>query len=271
MEVEVETQVTPKRLVNNNIIICQKHLDPRQMSKQLEQDVINMPNEVQPTAGVIYALKLDSSYIWSRAVVKFKREDGTTVIQSIDMPGVFDFQPGLILRRIQSTALKNLKPSIFKLMIYGIYEYEADKEFKMIFEQTIRDQKTVIISRLMERRRENITKECYAGDILFLFRNQYRSFRELLIRERISGPARVSDKINQEIFQKRTQFLLHRNGSITPASTLRFVESVVSQNQDDAIVQNDELFTDELIDGNFLLSQIIGEGHVSNLGISIFS
>lgn len=263
METEVETQVTPTCLVKNNIIICQKHLDPRQMSEQLEQDVMNIQNEFQPTAGVIYALKLDSSNIWSRAVVKFQHDDGTIVIQSIDMRGIFDFKPGLLLRRIQSPALKSLKPSIFKLMIYGIYEYQADEEFTLIFDQTIKNRKTVIISRLMEQR-ENITKQCYVGDILFFFKNQYRSFREILIRERISSPALVSEKINQQIFQIRTQFLLNQNGSIAPASTLRFVESVVTQNQDDALVPIDELSTDDLIDGKFWLNQIIGEGHVSN-------
>lgn len=152
---------------------------------------MNIENEVKPTAGVIYALKLANSNIWSRAVVKFQSNDGLIVIQSVDMRGVFDFKPGVLLRRIQSPELKSLKPSIFKLMIYGIAKYEPGDEFMMIFDQTIKNEKTVVISQLMEQC-ENITKQCYAGDILFHFNNQNRSFQKVLIREKISYPARVS-------------------------------------------------------------------------------
>lgn len=263
----VDTEVTPKHLADNNIIICQKRLNPRQMSRRLERDVMNIKDEVKPSAGVIYALKLNNSTIWSRAVVKFHRDDGVIVIQSIDMPGVFDFEPGILLRRIQSPELKDLKPSIFKLMIYGIAKYEPGDEFKMIFKQTIQNnEKTVVISRLMEQR-TNITKQCYAGDILFYFNNQYRSFREVLVREKISYPARVQENINQLIFQKRTQFLLNKNeANSVSASTLCFVESAVaqSQNQNDALGQNDALPPVEPINGKFMLNRIIGEGSVSS-------
>lgn len=268
METEVETQITPMRLVDNNVIICQKHLDPRKMSRELERDVMNVQDEIEPTAGVMYAIKLSKSNIWSRAVLKIKRDDGSILIQSIDMSGVFDFGPGMLIRRIQSPELKSLKPSMFKLMIYGIAKYEPGEEFMLIFNQLIKNKKTVVINRLMEQR-ENITHQCYAGDILYENDNQYRSFREVLIREKISYPARVSENINQLIFQRRTQFLLNQNKAIS-ASTLCFVESAVAQSQYDALGQNDVLGQKdalphvELIDGKFLLNRIIGEGSVSD-------
>lgn len=256
-------EVTPTRLVENNIIICQKHWDPRQMSKRLERDVMNIQNEVEPTTGVIYAMKLANSNIWSRAVVKLQRDDGLILIQSIDMRGVFDFKPGVLLRRIQSPELKRLKPAIFKLIIYGIAKYELGEEVMLIFNQTIKGNKTVAICRLIEQR-DNITNQCYAGDILYNFNNKMRSFREVLIREKISYPVRISENINQEIFQMRTKFLLERNqNEAASVSTIRFVESSVAQNKDYMVNQNDALAHVEPIDGKFLLNQIIGEGHVS--------
>lgn len=75
-------------------------------------------------------------------------------------------------------------------MIYGTAKCEPDEEFKMIFEQTIKNEKTVVISRLMEQR-TNITNQCYAGDIPFYLKKKNRLFREVLIREKNSYPARA--------------------------------------------------------------------------------
>lgn len=255
----VETDISVLNVANNNIIICKKHVDVRAMSQELQNDVNHIENELTPTTGTTYALKLANSNLWSRAVVKFIRNDGVIVLQSIDMPGVFDFTANVSLRRIQSAKLKNLKPAVFKLMIYGIAKYEPDREFMLIFEQTIKKEKLIVISYLIEPN-ANITNQCYAGDVLFNFNNQYRSFREVLVREKISYPARIQDNINQLIFQRRTQFLLDQNKAISiAASTLCFVESKVaqSQNQDGALSSN------ELIDGKFILNRIIGEGSVS--------
>lgn len=76
-------------------------------------------------------------------------------------------------------------------MIYGTAKCEPGEEFKMIFEQTIKNEKTVVISRLMEQR-TNITNQCYAGDIPFYLKKEKSIVpRSVDPREKFLSGARI--------------------------------------------------------------------------------
>lgn len=179
-------EVTPIRFGKNNIIVCQRTKTAENLSilrEKIKTDVRNSPNEEMLQLNVIYGIRNLGK--WSRATVKYF--SGTTaVLQLLDENGAPDFDPSkMIARKIQGRDLIVEPFGEFKLIIYGIGPYVHDQEFCMIFDGLIKRQKVTCVFSLVEKKLNKI-HECYAGDLLYAFRSKLYSFREALIREKIS-------------------------------------------------------------------------------------
>lgn len=69
--------------------------------------------------------------------------------------------------------------------------------------------------------------ECYAGDLLYEFKGNTKSFRETLIEQGITYPAGVREDLNKKIFRERfkqikSNLFIPSSASYEPKSTDEF-------------------------------------------------
>lgn len=199
MDIRIES-VIPTRLGKKN-------------SESLLVDIENERDVIDFKQNEIYAIYAHD--VWSRAYLKFYRKsDGIPVFQLVDRAGFVDLSTKVRVRKIKN---KNLLHNFgeIKLMIYGVGVFDSnDPEFISIFKQLFENKVSIAIFGLIEEK-ENFVHECYAGDLLYAFDGQYKSFREVLIRERITYPSRVRECLNQNLYRTRAEFLLNINNCHT--------------------------------------------------------
>lgn len=208
-EIFIKTITPITSVVNTNIIICKHNVTDEELndlSRDLENDVKNSPNEIILQMNMAYAVETDTG--WHRAIVKFvRKKDKIPVLQLIDWrKQPMNFCSEMKVRKIISAQLRDKEPAYFKLMIYGLGTYTFDDEYYLIFDQLFKSQKITGLFTLLETK-SNIVNECFVGDLFYKIGQKVRSFRELLIHENISYPSRVRTDINQRIFFARTNFL----------------------------------------------------------------
>lgn len=160
--------------------------------------------------------------------MKFRRPDGIAVLHLLDSDGVFNFDPSkMMARKIRDQVLRQKRFGDIKIFIYGIGPYKHDdEEFLLIFNQILLKQKTVAIYSLIDQKQNNI-HECFAGDFLYSFNGKYFSFRETLIKEKLSYPSRIEENLNQSIFRLRALFLgvNNRSRTLIPAHSSKTLTS----------------------------------------------
>lgn len=239
---------------SNNIIVCRRPEIFNQLhilSEKLQNDVSCLVDERQLQPNIVYAVYHSKRKQWLRAMIKFIRSnDNVPVLELIDDAGLME---KIRVRKIEDPSLRDLKCGEVKMVIYGIGPYVADKEFDMFFNALIKDEKVTAIMTLLEAK-SNRVHESYVGDLLYEFRSQHHSFREALIRERISYPSRVKDDINCRILKKRAEWMGIQNKGNT------LVRKEVTSNE--PII--------EVVCDRFPLYEILGEGPVIYFSFSKF-
>lgn len=254
MEIHRENVIPLHLGKKGNVIVCQRPIDPA-MSRKLAIDINDAYDESNAVDDEIYALNVKGKNKWSRAMVKFRR-DGVTVLHRLDEPGVFDFDTTVIrIRKVRDLNLRQQESGLFKVFIYGIGPYEHDHEFNLIFKGLIQNQESKAIYGLIDEKQDRV-RVAYAGDIFYECNGKYNSFREILIRERISYPSRVHEYLNQRILEARIEFLATQNVSHS------FYSAATTANP---LVHNDEFNENpnaKVLDGRFCLHGVIGEGSV---------
>lgn len=247
----VET-VIPTRFGRNNIIACRRLEIIKQiytLSERLAKDTENVIDEHSPVLNVMYALRFLGSNKWQRATVKFvRRHDNVPVLQLIDEAGVLDFdQTKMQIRKIQCPIIRDLEFGEIKMFIYAIGTYQNDYEFQLIFDQLIKGKDVTAVISLLERKANHV-HECYVGDIFYRFNGRYHSFREVLIKEKISYPSRVQGSLNRSILRARAEWLAIHNGRNSVIAVRNSVEP------------NNPI---EVINGRFDIHDFLGEGSVT--------
>lgn len=246
--IQVEN-VKPLRIgTKSNIIVCQRIETAQKLSslsEQLRNDVKDKKNEEWLLPNTIYAVFRRG--MWNRGIMKYQMGD-ITCVQLVDSDGTFNFSE-VIVRKITDTTLCNYDFCQIKFFVYGIGIYDHDEEFVSIFEQLLKGKEILAIFGLIERKPHRV-HECFAGDFLFKVNGQLKSFREVLIRERITYPSHVQERLNQMIFQRRAEIISgHRT-----LNTFRRSTANSEQQQVDAI---------EVIGERFKICELIREGSVS--------
>lgn len=239
----------------SNVIICNRlefngKEQLTELSKKLENDVKNAKNEHTPEPNTIYAFQINEG-LWTRAVVKFiRKDDKVPVIQRLDEPGTIDFNPRFMrVRKISDRQLQNQMSGRFKLFIYAVGPYEHDYEYQLIFDGLLKNKEVMGIFTLLEQK-QNRVHECFVGDLLYEINGKLMSFREVLIRERISYPALVQDPLNMRLLQTRANILTEYNGQ--PAMTLQTLGK-----------PKDTVSPTDMIDNRYTIESVYGEGTVS--------
>lgn len=211
-QIYVKTVQVLRANPQNNIIICRRAVSDEVMRtfyRDLANNVANSPNEVNVVQNTVYAIKMDKG--WHRAMLKFvRRSDGVPVLQLLDKKSTIDFLDNVIVRKVSDPKLYGRVRIEFKLFVYGIGTYIHDDDFYSIFDQHIKGKKITCIYTLLEEK-ENKINECFVGDLLYEEGGRMRSFRELLIRKKITYPSRSKNDINRRLFQIRTNVLAGRN------------------------------------------------------------
>lgn len=245
--IEIAT-VTPIRLVQKgNIIVCHRKPDLG-LSQKLEQSVAAQRNVNDILADRIYGLKIIGKP-WKRAMLKFVTADGRKVLQLVDESGVFDYdEQRMKLREVTDDDILKIPFGEMKCMVYGVGPYEFDDEFILIFNELLKQKETMAIFGLIEEKSSKV-HDAYACDFLFLHKEKYNSFREVLIKEHITYPSLVREPLNRQIFMKRTEFLTMNN--VRPRSLTLDVNS--SRSAEVQFVLNER----------FNVYSLIGEGSVS--------
>lgn len=265
-------KITPKRLGQHNIIVCERETDPM-LSVKLSEAVKNVANEQNLQKNEIYAIKLCNHQEWSRGTVKFIRSrDKIPVLQFLDKPGLHDFDPSkMCVRKISDPSIKALKSAEIKLMVYGVGHYNFDREFSLIFEGLIKNVPTLAVYNLIEAK-DNIVHQCFAGDFLFELNGKLKSFREVLIREKITYPCHADLIFNQQLFLRAVD-LISSSMMVSSAAalwvkrstTLRTSGTLAATHGSDTLIDAqtfDVPKNDSLLD-RYYLYELIGEGSVS--------
>lgn len=236
---------------NKNIITCIRENVFQQLdtlSEQLEQEVKESIDENKLQINEIYAVKQHDKP-WRRAMVKFIRTDGVPVLQLLDVKGLLNFNSSnMNARKITKSSLRDLEFGEMKMFIHAIGPFETDAEYELIFNQILKDKVVKAIITLMEPK-ENRIHECFVGDLIYTFKGRHFSFRELLIKERISYPSRPKGLVNRLIFRKRSEWMAIGNGSTS-------LLSIKLDGKDGDPI--------EIVAGRFNMYEILGEGSVSN-------
>lgn len=227
----------------SNIIVCQRTETTKKLSslsEKLKNDVQFKEDEKQLQPNTVYAVFRRG--MWHRGVLKYQSGD-TSCVQLVDHDGTFNFAE-VVVRKISDTTLCSHDFCQIKFFVYGIGLYEHDAEFVSIFDQILKGKEVLAIFGLIEQKR-NRALECFVGDFLYEVNGQLRSFREVLIRSRITYPSRVRQPLNQMIFQKRAEVMSGRPTLNTHSSS--------GQQKVTGI---------EVIEERFELHELIGEGSV---------
>lgn len=258
-----QENIVPLRYGQNGLIICKRARITDQttnISEKLKNDVFRSPNETEIMPNVIYAMK-KTGKPWQRAVLKFiRRSDEVPVLQFLDINGVMDFKEGVIVRKIRDHSICQMETGIFKMFIYGLHSFTAERDFELMFDQLLKNRKISAVFTLLDVK-DNLVHCCFVGDMFYEFKNKLMSFRELLIREKLSYPSREYTSINRKVFEAIVAFLQPKNGftietiknATERPSTIKTVN--VPSNRDHILEFDQQL--DE-----FGLCQIIGEGTV---------
>lgn len=249
----IEKLIPLKIEKEKNLIICQRQINLRDISRRLDDDVRHKANVNAVNANDMYAMREINTIHWSRAIVKFNRRDNNVpVLQKLDGPGLVDFDPEKIdVRIITNDLIKNLKCGQIKMFVYAVMPYKADEEFMCIFNNMLKNQTVTAVYRLIEQK-QNITHECYAGDFLCEFREKLLSFREVLLQQEITFPSRVIDEINKEILQARTEIFAQKRALQMPTILSIQPEEIQEGGAHPAYVI-----------GQYNVFEVVGEGSVS--------
>lgn len=251
MKIVVEN-IKPIRLGTKGQIICQRNVDDEEIAESLSLDIQNETDVWNFETTKMYALRIERTCY--RAYVKFFRKlDGKPVFQLVDDSRLVNFNKSeMSVRIIKNEKLCNLR--VIKLIMYGIGSYDNnDDEFKLIFAQLFQGKEAKAIYGLIEEK-ESYVHRCYAGDLLFEHEGKYKSFREVLIRERISYPSRIRENLNQRIFRIRARFLEANRKAPSVRVTVNledFPGLFFIEEEDEPI---------ETIQGRFNIYEILGEG-----------
>lgn len=230
----------------NNLIIVERLETTNRLleiSKQIDDDVKYKQRVIQPLPNIVYALKRDQRVLWLRAIVKFVRDDGVSVLQMMDDGKIYDFNATKMdLRLISSQDLIDIPMGQMKCLVYGVKKYESNDEFKLIFDSFRTEDTTAIFGPIESK--ENKLNECFAMDLLYQFNGITKSLREILIAEKVAYPSGVREDINKLLFRKRAEVSV---GILLPFFATYEPSSI------DAFVR---------IGGGFTAGQLLGEGSV---------
>lgn len=173
----------------------------------------------------MYGIYLNKTNLWYRGVLKFVRKDHVPVLSLVDTYRVVDYnQNQMRAKKIQDKGLQDMPFGEFKMVIYGVATWDNDdEEYGMIFDELLKEKVVTGIFGLIEKK-ENRIHECFAGDLLFMFNEQYKSFREVIIKERITYPSRVKEVLNQQLVMARTEFFMTKNRNLSTDVSVRIYE-----------------------------------------------
>lgn len=258
MTVRQDTIIGARLAQGENFIICKRLFDHQKLSQQLYRHVRNKENVLNVVDREIYAI-CRVGKPWVRAMVKC-RPKNKTIFTLLDKDGVFDYDPTeFSVRKLEDEQLREMPCGLFKVFIYGIGPYKFDEKFKSYFEQTVQNERTIAFYSLIGNAVDK-AQEAFAGDLVYQVNGQYKSFRDILIRERISYPSRVREPVNQQIFVARAVFLMQKNNSAALKTMLTdvYLSGPISKNEASA-------YTDAgtIVFERFRLVELIGEGTVS--------
>lgn len=242
---------------DENIIVLQRQsCDLNEIRKKLNEDVKFTRDEDKLELNVVYAMRKNHHKLWSRATVKFfDKRSNCAVLQKLDEKGTINFDPKeMHVKKVQNEELKKQDAGLFKMFVYGVMPYKQSRELDLIFNQMLRGQKVTAVFELLETKLNQI-HECYAGDLICSgLPGKLVSFREILINEKLTYPARVDGALNQRILQKRACILAEGNG-IT--SILTYHETFGHQSS------HHDVQSINVIGSRFYIQTIIAEGSVS--------
>lgn len=255
-------KVTPVRYCKDNIIICNRKTDLQRLSSEIAYNVhskktIGKPQiiaSLNKNENDVYGIYLKRQ--WFRAMVKFT-DDNTIVLHLLDCDGVYDFHDKMTIRIIDDPQIIGVAVGQIKMFVYAAAPVESDQKFKKMFEEKLLNKEVTAVFGLVEEK-NIVVHESYAGDFVYEINGKPRSFRELLIRNQILNPCRVSSPLNQMLFIKITELLVP--------------ETYFAQVQAQSLISDTprsipyELFG--IIDNRFEIYQdILGEGSVRFISI----
>lgn len=180
------------------------------------------------------------------------------VLIYVDVDGLVDFGPNIHVRKLLNETKIREIPGQIKFMVYGVGTYEQDHEFDLIF-NSLKNETITGVFALIEAKANKVL-ECYAGDLLYDFRQKMISFRETLIRTNITHPSKSRTDLNQRLFWKRAEVFANFNQAI------RLLPLISMQNTNLTLRQ--ELRTApprsrEQLAERYELNIMLGEGNVS--------
>lgn len=199
---------------------------------------------------------------WFRVVVKFSREN-KKVIHFLDSDGVYDFREGMVVREIKSRQIIDMDVGQIKVFVHAIAKFKPTGFFKDIFAQVLLKTPVTAVFSLVEQKNE-LVHESYAGDFIYEVNGKLRSFREILIREKVTSPRLVTGDFNKMLFEKRAAILAPNN--ILTKGTISDYQPSISD--DRSTISCDVI---ELIDERFEIHKhVLGEGTVYILYLNSF-
>lgn len=190
-----------------------------------------------------------------------RKKNGVPVLQLLDKDGLVNFEnKKMRVRKMTNISLLGLEHTQKKVRIYAVGSYQVDHEFELMFSQILQGKTVIAIMTLFEHK-DNLMLECDIGDFLFKDHNgNLSSFRELLIRLKVTYPSRVREQINQRILMSRARYMSLNNVGST------FIKSEVSNLAGGFNVQAELIAEEpiEILDDRFHIYEVLGEGGVSH-------
>lgn len=202
--------VIPVRFTDDNIIICNRATVTNcleTISCEINDDVYFRSNAKDPSPNTLYGYFHNKK--WHRATVKFSDEN-KKVIHLLDDNGIYNFHKGMVIREIKNQKLINIDAGQIKIFVHAIHKFKPKANFQHIFKEVLLNTPVTAVFSLVEEKSEMV-HEIYAGDFLYQVNGKLLSFRELLIREKLSYPNLITGRFNKILFQKRAEVLSPNN------------------------------------------------------------
>lgn len=150
-----------------------------------------------------------------------------------------------------------------KVFVHAIAKFKPTVFFKDIFTQILLKTPVTAVFSLVEEKNE-LVHESYAGDFIYEVNGKLLSFREILIREKVTSPRFVTGDFNKMLFEKRAAILAPNN--ILTKGTISDYQPSISD--DRSTISCDVI---DLIDERFEIHKhVLGEGTVYILYLDSF-
>lgn len=223
-------KVIPVRYVETkNIIICRKVdiLDElKQIERQVAEHVQDMPTKklLELKRKEIYGMRINGVGPWTRCCVDQLISNQKDLrrnyahIQALDRNGKHTFKADsrhLEVREINDETIKNKPHGLIKTMMYGVGKVLRKNEFRKFFDVVKGKHVDGVFGLIPENYdHDDRSNDCYAADFFYKEKNceEKKSFRQLLINNKIVYPRKVDTDLNQAIFWEQEKFLIEQNG-----------------------------------------------------------